>query len=534
MIKEKRSKIFLTDSHHIKEWHFDKNVGLNPSELTTGLHKKVWWLCEKGHEWEAAIYSKKEKGCPYCSGRKTTREKSLSFTHPDIASQWHFTKNDKLTPFDVSFGSSKKVWWYCSKCKSDYCSIIANRTKQGTGCSYCANISKNHTNSLATVNPLLASEWHPTKNGELTPSDVVPKSAKHVWWLGECGHEWNARLEVRNLGSGCPICDNKRILIGFNDMWTTNPELASMLLNPEDGYKYTQSSNKKLDWKCNACNYINRNKRISDIRKVTNSCPSCSDGRSYPEKFMHNLLSVCKIDFEHQKSFSWSTGKRYDFYIPSLNMIIETHGRQHYYEWNFKGVIKRSLKEEQENDRLKKEYAIKNGINNYVVIDCRRSESAYIKKSITESYLNTFLPLEEVDWKIVIKNANKSVLPLITDFYNINKDILNYNEMRQVFGISMGTLKYYLKQGSKIGLCDYKPYGKKKSKHSLSKANASVVQLDLEGNFSAEWETATQALRGLNKKSLSCIVEACNGNQITAYGFKWMYKDEYEELNKVI
>lgn len=75
-------------------------------------------------------------------------------------------------------------------------------------------------NDLETVNPELAAQWHPTKNGELTPDDVAPMSDKKVWWLGKCGHEWQAEISSRTQGHGCPYCSNQKILSGYNDLAT--------------------------------------------------------------------------------------------------------------------------------------------------------------------------------------------------------------------------------------------------------------------------------------------------------------------------
>ena len=91
--------------------------------------------------------------------------------------------------------------------------------------------------------------------------------------------------------------------------------------------------------------------------------PNCGDKVSYDEKFLSSILSQLKVDFATQLSkstFNWCDKYRYDFYIPSLNMIIETHGIQHYEEnknWTM------SLEEEQENDKIKKELAYQTKLN---------------------------------------------------------------------------------------------------------------------------------------------------------------------------
>lgn len=76
-------------------------------------------------------------------------------------------------------------------------------------------------------NPNLLDEWEVAKNLPLTPETVSSKSAKKVWWKGECGHEWQAVVHSRTNGTGCPICNGKQILVGFNDLATTFPDIAA-------------------------------------------------------------------------------------------------------------------------------------------------------------------------------------------------------------------------------------------------------------------------------------------------------------------
>ncbi len=129
-----------------------------------------------------------------------------------LAKEWHPTKNDSLTPRDVTPFSNKKVWWLCSKNKNhEWDAIIGDRNK-GVGCPYCAGRKAYIDNCLKTINPKLAKEWHPTKNGKLSPKDVTPNSNKKVWW--RCSkyksHEWGAIISNRNRGRGCPHCYKKR------------------------------------------------------------------------------------------------------------------------------------------------------------------------------------------------------------------------------------------------------------------------------------------------------------------------------------
>ena len=89
---------------------------------------------------------------------------------------------------------------------------VGNRNK-GNNCPYCSNhrVLKGY-NDLASLNPDLAKEWHPTKNGDLKPSDVLASSHKEAWWLcPKCGYEWETDIKARTNGRGCPFCKRRDI-----------------------------------------------------------------------------------------------------------------------------------------------------------------------------------------------------------------------------------------------------------------------------------------------------------------------------------
>ncbi len=350
-------------------------------------------------------------------------------------------------------GKTKLKW----KCLKEDCNEIFWMTWsaiQKHGCPYCAGKQVGLSNCLATKNPELAKEWHPTKNGDLTPYDITCGQGIKAWWICEKGHEWEAVIFHRNT-SGCPICSNNQILIGFNDMWTINPELAKKLADPEGGYKYTQSSGQKVDWKCPRCGNIIKNKVINKIYKRGLFCSKCSDGIGYPEKFIYNLIEQLKESFEYQKSnFNWSKGKRYDFYLTKLDTIIETHGRQHYEELN-RGIYNNKLKEIQENDKLKYDLAQTNNINNYIIIDCRYSELEYIKYNILNSRLAELYDLSNIDWLKCHELACNSFVKIVCDLWK--SGIRSTKEISNKIKLSKGTIIKYLKQGTLLKWCDYDP-----------------------------------------------------------------------------
>ena len=194
-----------------KEWHPTRTKHLTPKDVTLGSNKKMWWICTKGHEWQAKVNDRnyRRTGCPYCSGRKVCDDNSLQTLKPALVREWHPVKNGSLTPRDVTPSSYKKVWWTCEK-GHEWQATVSNRNR-GRGCPYCARRAVCEDNCLQTVDPSLAAEWHPEKNGCLTPTDVTPGSSERVWWRGKNGHEWQAQINSRNQGYGkCPYCRSRR------------------------------------------------------------------------------------------------------------------------------------------------------------------------------------------------------------------------------------------------------------------------------------------------------------------------------------
>lgn len=205
-----------THPHLIREWDYDKNKDISPDEVVYGSNKKIHWICSTcGNRWEASIVNRaKGSGCPYCDKKKTLKGiNDLATVNPSLASEWNHEKNGELKPSDVTVGSGKKVWWRC-KNGHEWEAVVSNRAK-GIGCPYCSGKRViSGVNDLATKNPELAKQWHPTKNGDLKPSNVMANSAKKVWWLcTECGHEWEAQINNRNnryKGEGCSRCYMKK------------------------------------------------------------------------------------------------------------------------------------------------------------------------------------------------------------------------------------------------------------------------------------------------------------------------------------
>ena len=205
----------------VAEWHPTKNGDLRPTDVTPWSKKDIWWVCANAHEWQATVAHRSSgQSCPYCAGQRVSLEMSLGTNFPRVAQEWHPQKNGELTSFHVMPKSSKKFWWICDK-GHEWRATPSNRVK-GSGCPYCAGRRPSPENNLATKDPNLTRQWHPTKNRGLTPFDVVPGNQKKVWWLCEYGHEWEDSPYNRRGSKSCPYCVNKRVS-ATNNLAGTEP-----------------------------------------------------------------------------------------------------------------------------------------------------------------------------------------------------------------------------------------------------------------------------------------------------------------------
>jgi len=191
------------------QWHPTANGDLRPTQVSPRSLRKVFWLCPAGgHTWAAQVRQRliKRTGCPECAYSFPARARApLTQTHPQLAAQWHPSRNGAAHPVHVTYGSGRRVWWRCEQGHEWQAKI--NSRSHGTGCPVCSGWRYNEYNTLALKRPELAIEWHPTANGDLTPDGVAPGSPRYAWWqCRTCGHAWRARINARSTGSGCPVC----------------------------------------------------------------------------------------------------------------------------------------------------------------------------------------------------------------------------------------------------------------------------------------------------------------------------------------
>lgn len=191
-----------------KEWDSTLNTA-SPEDVFPGSSMAVNWKCDKGHSWKAVIYSRVAgRGCPFCANKKVLQGfNDLATIAPLLASEWDQKKNQPITASQVMLGSNTKFWWICPEGHSFQAAPNTRNRNQSLGCPVCSNKQiVSGLNDLATLNPSLAGEWHPTKNGNMSPTQFAVSGKQLVWWTCAEGHEWQARIYNRSTGTGCPNC----------------------------------------------------------------------------------------------------------------------------------------------------------------------------------------------------------------------------------------------------------------------------------------------------------------------------------------
>jgi len=243
LLKIKRSRMNSLDNGQnslsarypeiLEDWDYDEN-DISPDQITPGNDRKVYWKCHVcGHVWLASPYSRihLKSGCPQCAnkrnGEKTHKKhlnngkNSLQTCRPDLMLDWNFSKNT-ISPRNISLGNNEKVMWKCHKCGNEWSTSVYNRAHLNSQCPKCAKnemvLQKQKKmidsgNTLAVKFPTIAAEWHPSRNGDLTPDKIAPHSHAKVWWKCPiCGNEWKTSVCNRTgeKHTGCRKCSRRK------------------------------------------------------------------------------------------------------------------------------------------------------------------------------------------------------------------------------------------------------------------------------------------------------------------------------------
>jgi hypothetical protein len=238
--------------------------GWDPSEFTFGSKTKVSWICLLGHVWITSISNRPRTGCPICTNRVVVAGvNDLATTNPELAKEaygWDATK--------TSGGSHKKYKWKC-KFGHEFTALMTNRTRRNDRCSVCAGkVLLKGFNDLATTNPELAKEAYGWDPSSFSKGMNVKKD-----WKCALGHIFKTTINNRSNDRGCPYCSGNKVLVGFNDLATTHPDLARELIDG-DVKKISKGSTRKYTWKCNLGHTWKAG--VDSRTNMESGCPSCA------------------------------------------------------------------------------------------------------------------------------------------------------------------------------------------------------------------------------------------------------------------
>lgn len=262
----------------VLELHPTRNGKLDPNAIGAGSRRKLWWRCSQGHEWDAVVADRSGgHGCPRCANvlqgprlrelnQQVERRRTLAVRYPALFRQLHPARNETVDLRSLAAGSARRVWWRCPS-GHEWQARVVDRSA-GTGCPTCAADRRVATlrgrptkvppeRSLAAKRPELLPELHPKLNVNLDPHAIAAGSARKAWWRCRLGHEWQARINDRSRGAGCPVCARSTVRWRERSLAVKHPHLLAELHPTQnsgsvDPFAVAAGSNRKLWWRCDA------------------------------------------------------------------------------------------------------------------------------------------------------------------------------------------------------------------------------------------------------------------------------------------
>lgn len=302
------------------------------SSVHAGSHATLEWQCADhgSHRWSTSVVSRTRlrSGCPYCSGRiPVPGETDLATTHPELAAQLV----DATQASTVSAGSAKSLRWQCPIDPSHiWPAPVRNRSGAGrakaTGCPHCIGRAKREPARKPTLgqlcSPLLADAVDPSAAEGLSSGSgrVI------AWRCRSCAqpHEYLMSVRHRVRGQGCPVKAGVQILIGFNDLASTHPQLAAELVDPDLGTTVSRGSVAVLEWRC-----AQGHTWTTPVyaRVAGNGCPHCCPvGSSYGEQEVLEVARVLEPSAEHRVRTPGPGAKYFEVDVLVGTLAIEFNG----------------------------------------------------------------------------------------------------------------------------------------------------------------------------------------------------------------
>lgn len=283
--------------------------------------------------------------------------------------------------------------------------------------------------------------------------DTYVNAFTKITFYCDKGHSWlSTPTNVLDMNARCPYCSGQKPIVGETDLWTTRPDIAQLLVNKEDGYMYKEYSHKQLNFKCPNCG-IEFKQDLNHVSRRGISCPNCSDGISYPNRFMRNILFQLNVDFISEYSPEWISPKRYDFYfeIDNNKYIVEMDGGIGHGHDPI-GSIWFDKNQSIAVDEYKDMMALQHDIE-VIRIDCNYNADVVTKHmydNILNSKLGQIFDFTFVDIKKCEYNAQKSIFYDICDMWN--KSICSKEDIAHNLKISISYVKKAINKGKRLGI----------------------------------------------------------------------------------
>lgn len=458
-------------------------------------------------------------GCPICAGLQVVKGiNDIATTHP-WAVQYFVNKEDAYTH---TYGSSDKILVRCSCCGKIYKTTIYNfifmrKENHDIGCKTCS--PKKSAVSFDEIR-----EKYKNKYPHLSIINYKKDNDIFTFYCHDCNCEFERNRRVTVNYHGCPICSNKKVVKGINDITVTAPWIVSNIVDKNYCYTHAANSREKTLMKCTDCGYERMASPFQFTKRQHYFCPVCDDGISYPNKYGRELLKQLPIDnWVCEYYADWTQGKFYDNYFEfeGKPFIVEMDGAIHFRDGKYTCV-----KDVHKNDIVKEQLCKDNNVE-LIRIDCQQSRPDYIKNSIINSKLSELFDLSKIDWEQCDQFASRSAIKVVCDCYN-EHPTMTQKEMANYLKVPYSRIGRYLHKGAKIGLCDYD--GNIAIQNKLDKLSEHfgihIIAYDLNMNEIGSYTSISKAVKDLKEKFPK--------TPIHYYGIKKVLNGELHDHNGII
>lgn len=341
-----------------KYWIPHLNTDISPKYIMKGSNTKEWFYCKTcSHICEQGVYNFiNSKGCSFCNGKDLCKDKNCKLcldrslaSYPNIDNYWNYDLNTD-TPREVTRGCNFYRHFYCKRCSHKYETVI-NKFTVSDGCPHCspgcsARLCKDkdcipcHKRSLASY-PNIEKYWDYNRNPKKIPRDIfIGTTEKASFFCKSCTHSYETEIchftRQRRCcfcapGTEARLCDDLNCKQCFERSFASHPKAKywNQTYNhgklPREVRKY--SSNGKFFFDCPECNKT----YSTTLNSIANGawCP-CMRFKTETKVYDYLKNTYPSLDIQKQFQFKGLKNSRYDIAIPSLHLIIEIDGDQHF------------------------------------------------------------------------------------------------------------------------------------------------------------------------------------------------------------